>query len=130
MPLILFHGRNSKPVGFWSPMYTDSFDTPHPPSHVYLGFIRLDIRRFIPPPRRSFRCQIFRNLSRTCRHTATCSHFDKLPHRPCPNPASYINCGGPHPSDPPTFLYNFLRLLFFSNINYNFYYIYYTTEFY
>ena len=30
------------------------------------------------------------------------SHYGKLPHRPCPNPASSVNCGGPHSSDSPT----------------------------
>ena len=49
-----------------------------------------------------FRSQIFGYLSRTCHRQATCSHCGKLPHRPCPNPASCVNCGGPHLSDTPT----------------------------
>ena len=89
---------------FWdrrgsSPRLLLTFGTPHPPSHVYLGFTKLDIRHFIPRPHRCFR---FGHSIRTCRRQVTCSHCGKLPHRPYPNPASCVNCGGPHPSDSPT----------------------------
>ena len=89
--------RGSSPVG--SPRLLLTFDVPHPPSHVYLGFTSLSVRHFIPRPRRCFRCQLFGHSLRTCRRQATCSHCGKLPHRPCPNPPSCVNCGGPHPSD-------------------------------
>ena len=36
------------------------------------------------------------------RRQATCSHCGELPHWPSPNPTSYVNCGGPHPSDSST----------------------------
>ena len=74
-----------------------TFDTPHPPSHVYFGFTKLDVRHFIPRPRRCFRCQIFGHSIRTCRRQATCSHCGKLPHRPYPNPPSCVTCGVLHP---------------------------------
>ena len=89
--------RGSSPVG--SPRLLLTFDVPHPPSYVYLGFTRLSVRHFIPRPRRCFRCQLFGHSLRTCRRQATCSHCGKLPHRPCPNPPACVNCGGPHPSD-------------------------------
>ena len=44
----------------------------------------------------------------TCRRQTTCSHCGKLPHRPCPNPSSCVNCGRSHPSDShtcPSYLY-------------------------
>ena len=50
--------RGSSPVG--SPRLLLIFDTLHPPSHVYLGLTKLDVRHFIPRPHRCFRCQIFR----------------------------------------------------------------------
>ena len=118
------HGRrrisykSSKLMGFRSPMYTVFLIVgvvpPWAPPGYYSPLIPLiplltciwalqswmsDI--LFPRPRRCFRCQIFGHSILTCRRQATCSHCGKLPHRPCLNPSSCVNCGGPHPSDFP-----------------------------
>ena len=46
--------RGISPVGSHRLLLT--FDTPHTPSHMYLGFTKLDVRHFISRTRRCFRC--------------------------------------------------------------------------
>ena len=50
-------GRGSSPVD--SSKLLLIFDTPHPPSHVYLDYTKLNVHHFIPRLRCCFRCKIF-----------------------------------------------------------------------
>ena len=68
------------------------------PTQVILGYTRYDVRTFVPLPRRCFNCQLFGHSNKKCRRRAVCQHCGEAAHNPCPNPASCVNCGGPHPA--------------------------------
>ena len=44
-----------------------TFKSEYLPTHLFLGFERFPVKRYVPNPRRCFKCQKFGHSSRTCR---------------------------------------------------------------
>ena len=79
-----------------------TFDAPTLPEHIFLGFERFDVQKYIPLPRRCFKCQQFGHGARTCRATEDICPLCSGTHKQddCPNKESpkCPNCDGAHPA--------------------------------
>lgn len=74
-----------------------TFDTPHLPSSIRLGWIDLEVREYIQSPRRCFNCQRFGHGARSCRETrAFCVNCGQEAHGPCTNVPKCRNCDNSH----------------------------------
>ena len=79
-----------------------TFDAPTLPEHIFLGFERFDVEKYIPLPRRCFKCQQFGHGARTCQATEDICPLCSGTHKQddCPNKESpkCPNCDGAHPA--------------------------------
>ena len=87
--------KGGKKVQTWTFFLT--FDAPTLPEHIFLGF-----EKYIPLPRRCFKCQQFGHGARTCRATKHICPFCSGTHKQddCPNKESpkCPNCDSAHPA--------------------------------
>lgn len=78
-----------------TPMYILTFETPNLPQVIKAGYLKLEVRPYIPAPLRCFRCYKFGHITGGCRsnsnHCKNCSSPDHI-ETDCPNPASCCNC--------------------------------------
>lgn len=72
-----------------------TFQTSCLPTHVKAGYLRYEIRPFIPNPLRCFNCQQFGHGSRHCRRGACCVKCGLPAHEgsQCSSPQRCVNCG-------------------------------------
>lgn len=84
-----------------------TFDTAHIPEKVKLGWNELEVREYIPRPRRCFQCQVFGHGGKSCREEkGTCVNCGNDAHGDCTQPPKCSNCDGSHPaSDRSCFYY-------------------------
>ena len=77
-----------------------TFDKCVLPTHVKIGWKSLEVREYIPAPRRCYKCQRFNHSSRVCQvQQAICVNCGEAEHGPdCKYPAHCVNCDGAHPS--------------------------------
>ena len=70
------------------------------PEHVYFGYLRYNVKLYIPNPIRCFQCQRWGHIAKNCRSVLRCASCgDKHDTRECPNPSNTdkcCNCGGNH----------------------------------
>ena len=74
-----------------------TFDFTTLPESIVIGWLKKDIRVFVPNPLRCYKCQRFGHGSSSCRQTARCPKCGEAPHEgsPCTSPVSCLNCGSP-----------------------------------
>jgi Zn finger protein HypA/HybF involved in hydrogenase expression/regulator of replication initiation timing len=84
-----------------SPLLILTFKTTILPDHIFVGYIRVDVRRHVPNPMRCLNCQKYGHIQTNCKNSFVCpkcgksdAHVDK----PCDEKASCINCGDNHPA--------------------------------
>lgn len=77
-----------------------TFDLPEVPRVLKAGYLRLEVRPFIPDPIRCFSCQKFGHMKTSCRGVAMCGRCAEKDHYPdpCTKAVKCINCGGEHVS--------------------------------
>ena len=82
-----------------------TFNTPHTPSNIKIGWVNLQIRPYIELPRRCRNCQRFGHGKNTCKQHQVCPRCSG-PHNndnlTCQNQPLCNNCGGPHGAYAPT----------------------------
>jgi len=78
--------------------YLLTFDSCYVPQDVKIGWTKLDVREYIPKPRRCFNCQQWGHGARTCRNeNKTCINCAELYHgADCSNDPCCANCGDGH----------------------------------
>ena len=71
-----------------------TFETTSLPDTLLAGYIRYDVRVFVPNPLRCFQCQRFGHASKFCKQTARCSKCGEAPHdnAPCSAPTKCLSC--------------------------------------
>lgn len=80
-----------------SPNHILTFNNPALPKRVKAAFYSLQVRMYVPPPMRCFRCQKFGHTSLRCSEEQVCVCGKPLHEgRPCEEPISCVNCQGPH----------------------------------
>ena len=72
-----------------------SFDSTSLPNKINIGWLRKDVRVFVPNPLRCFKCQRFGHGSSTCRQSARCQRCGQPPHEgsECSTPKVCLSCG-------------------------------------
>jgi len=77
-----------------------TFNTPNLPTHVKVGYLRVQVDQFIPGPLRCFKCQHYGHGRFTCRRPETCARCGEEGHtdQACGKPAKCANCSGDHPA--------------------------------
>ena len=72
-----------------------TFDSTTLPDKINIGWLRKDVRVFIPNPLRCFKCQRFGHGSSSCRQTARCQRCGDSPHdgSECKTPLKCLSCG-------------------------------------
>ena len=72
-----------------------TFNSTTLPDKLNIGWLRKDVRVFIPNPLRCFKCQRFGHGSSTCRQDARCSKCGQAPHdgSDCSAPKLCLSCG-------------------------------------
>lgn len=76
-----------------------TFDTAHLPEQIQLAWNQLEVREYIPRPRRCYKCQKFGHGSNSCRvETAICVNCGGDTHGECHKPPKCSNCDGDHPA--------------------------------
>ena len=73
-----------------------TFDTPTPPDKMYVGHYRVDVRLYIPNPRRCNKFQKFKHTKKFCKNETKCVNCGKTGHEDCQEVAVCANCSGPH----------------------------------
>ncbi|XP_077516582.1 uncharacterized protein LOC144126926 [Amblyomma americanum] len=71
------------------------------PDSVEIGYIKLQLRQYIPNPRRCFKCQRYGHSSQSCRGQLTCAKcsFHEHDAENCAvEPHLCVNCEGSHPA--------------------------------
>lgn len=80
-----------------SPNHILTFNNPVLPKRVKAAFYSLQVRLYVPPPMRCFRCQKFGHTSLRCSGEQVCVCGKPLHEgRPCEEPLSCVNCLGSH----------------------------------
>ena len=76
-----------------------TFNTPHPPSNITIGWVDLQVRPYKELPRRCRNCQRFGHGRNNCKQQQVCPRCSG-PHNndnfTCSNQPLCSNCGGPH----------------------------------
>ena len=85
------------------PTYVLTFDLLRLPRELKAAWLRLEVRPYIPSPRRCFYCQRFGHVSDSCRRKLKggkriCSNCGKEDHGDCDNPSYCVNCNESHPA--------------------------------
>ena len=85
------------------PTYILTFDLWRLPRELKAAWLRLEIRPYVPSPRRCFYCQRFGHVSDSCRRKLKgekeiCSNCGKEEHGVCDRPSYCVNCSGSHPA--------------------------------
>jgi len=88
-------------------LYIVTFDNCTLPKEVKIGWTKLEVREFIPRPRRCFQCQRWGHSAGTCREEeGTCMNCGGAAHgRNCTEDASCANCELDHPANSTECLY-------------------------
>ena len=71
------------------------------PDKMYIGSCRVSVRKYIPNPRRCYRCQKFRHTAKFCKETESkCGRCGQIGHEHdgCDETPCCVNCKGDHPS--------------------------------
>ena len=88
-----------------SPRLLLTFDVPQLPSELYAGYVPLEVRQFVPRPRRCFKCQVYGHQAKNCRSShSVCANCGQKGHStskstPCTNTPHCLHCSGDHGSD-------------------------------
>ena len=85
------------------PVYVLTFDMLQLPPKIKAAWLRLEVRPFVPSPRRCFYCQRFGHVSNNCRRKikgekSICSNCGQEEHGVCYNTPSCVNCAESHPA--------------------------------
>ena len=85
------------------PTYLITFDLIRLPRELKAAWLRLEVRPYIPSPRRCFYCQRFGHVSDSCRRKLKgekriCNNCGQEDHGNCDNPSFCVNCTGSHPA--------------------------------
>ena len=74
-----------------------TFETTDLPDTLLAGYIRYDVRVFVPNPLRCFNCQKFGHSSKFCKQAARCPKCGEAPHdgSPCAAPIKCLSCQSP-----------------------------------
>ena len=85
------------------PVYVLTFDLLQLPPKIKAAWLRLEVRPFVPSPRRCFYCQRFGHVSNNCRRKikgekSICSNCGQEEHGICCNTPSCVNCAECHPA--------------------------------
>ena len=85
------------------PTYILTFDLLRLPQKIKAAWLNLDVRPYIPVPRRCYYCQRFGHVSNSCRRklkgdTSICNNCGNEEHGVCSNPFYCINCTEGHPA--------------------------------
>nr|CAH7725245.1 unnamed protein product [Callosobruchus chinensis] len=80
-----------------TPNHILTFNCPTSPTKIKCAMYRLEVRQYVPPPVRCFKCQRYGHTSMSCQEEQICVCGKKL-HvgNPCSQPVQCINCNGPH----------------------------------
>ena len=72
-----------------------TFNSTSLPEKINIGWLRKDVRIFIPNPLRCFKCHRFGHGSSTCRQLARCQRCGETPHdgSECSAPTHCLSCG-------------------------------------
>ena len=72
-----------------------TFDTTTLPEKLNIGWLRKDVRVFVPNPLRCYKCQRFGHGSSSCRQSARCQTCGEAPHdgSSCTAPKVCLSCG-------------------------------------
>ena len=75
-----------------------TFDGSKIPETLFVAYMKLKVRLYIPNPRRCYKCQLFDHTQNFCTSEAACDNCGQSGHekRDCPNPSSCANCGEAH----------------------------------
>ena len=78
-----------------TPLLVLTFDSTSLPEKLVIGWLRKDVRVFVPNPLRCYKCQRFGHGSSTCRQTARCAKCGDAPHEgtDCTTAMSCLSCG-------------------------------------
>lgn len=81
-------------------LFVLTFDVPMQPTHVNAGYERIEVREYIPNPRRCFNCQRYGHGAKTCTKQGTCGTCSEPQHAPtsCVRPVLCPNCQEQHPA--------------------------------
>lgn len=77
-----------------------SFGTSEMPTSLEAGYVKINIRPYIPNPRRCFKCQRFGHASHSCRGKETCAKCSENDYTAinCASLPLCVNCKGDHPA--------------------------------
>lgn len=89
-------GRNDEQIPTKHVILT--FGTSILPSSLEAGYVKINVRPYMPNPRRCFKCQKFRHASQSCRGKATCAKCGANDHPldNCNASPRCANCKGDH----------------------------------
>lgn len=77
-----------------------TFGTSTLPSSLDAGYLKINVRPYIPNPRRCFKCQRFGHASQSCRGKEACAKCSANGHsaEKCQESPCCVNCKGDHPA--------------------------------
>ena len=80
--------------------YILTFDSDKLPEKIVIGFMRVNVRIYVPNPRRCYNCQQFGHTTKFCKQADACENCGQTGHKRdgCNNPTKCINCGEAHPA--------------------------------
>lgn len=84
-----------------SPLHILTFNRVAPPENVFVGYIRLEVRKHVPNPLRCLRCQRYGHHQQFCKRPPVCDRCGKSnvhEGRPCDLDIQCANCEQPHTS--------------------------------
>ncbi|XP_049516585.1 uncharacterized protein LOC125942457 [Dermacentor silvarum] len=75
-----------------------TFGTSEMPTSLNAGYVKVNVRPYIPNPRRCFKCQRFGHASHACRGQTTCAKCSSNEHQSdnCTSSLHCVNCKGDH----------------------------------
>ena len=80
--------------------YFLDFRLPSVPEHVFIGFRRERVQKYIPSPMRCYNCQKFGHTAKGCDATKVCGTCGESHEtEECTSPVKCVNCSGPHPAN-------------------------------
>ena len=75
-----------------------TFSTPTLPKTLKIGYLRVNVRLYIPNPRRCNQCQMYGHIKKFCQHDPVCPKCGQEDHvgQTCTNEKSCYHCKGKH----------------------------------